>query len=94
MYLCILNIFIENCVQEIYMKIHCDLFILLSNNSSSVKYQGLCERNLYRLLFLFSDLLANSRCTSIAWVPNGDGAFIVAHSDGNFYVYEKASHRY
>ncbi|PSR92848.1 WD repeat-containing protein [Actinidia chinensis var. chinensis] len=31
----------------------------------------------------------NSRCTSIAWVPNGDGAFIVAHSDGNFYVYEK-----
>ncbi|XP_058216038.1 catabolite repression protein creC-like [Rhododendron vialii] len=31
----------------------------------------------------------NSRCTSIAWVPNGDGAFIVAHADGNFYVYEK-----
>ncbi|XP_057472001.1 uncharacterized protein LOC130760635 isoform X5 [Actinidia eriantha] len=31
----------------------------------------------------------NSRCTSIAWVPNGDGTFIVAHSDGNFYVYEK-----
>ncbi|KAH7867081.1 hypothetical protein Vadar_028648 [Vaccinium darrowii] len=31
----------------------------------------------------------NSRCTSIAWVPNGDGAFVVAHADGNFYVYEK-----
>ncbi|XP_010253628.1 PREDICTED: dystrophia myotonica WD repeat-containing protein-like isoform X2 [Nelumbo nucifera] len=31
----------------------------------------------------------NSRCTSIAWVPNGDGAFVVAHADGNLYVYEK-----
>ncbi|EPS61956.1 hypothetical protein M569_12837, partial [Genlisea aurea] len=33
----------------------------------------------------------NSRCTCMAWVPNGDGSFIVAHSDGNMYVYEKAS---
>ncbi|XP_076916630.1 uncharacterized protein LOC143576425 [Bidens hawaiensis] len=32
----------------------------------------------------------NSRCTSIAWVPNGDGIFIVAHADGNMYVYEKS----
>ncbi|KAI3706650.1 hypothetical protein L6452_24534 [Arctium lappa] len=32
----------------------------------------------------------NSRCTSIAWVPNGDGAFVVAHADGNMYVYEKS----
>ncbi|CAH1441980.1 unnamed protein product [Lactuca virosa] len=31
----------------------------------------------------------NTRCTSIAWVPNGDGTFIVAHADGNMYVYEK-----
>ncbi|KAJ0245663.1 Transducin/WD40 repeat-like superfamily protein [Hirschfeldia incana] len=31
----------------------------------------------------------NSRCTSIAWVPGGDGAFVVAHADGNLYVYEK-----
>ncbi|KAL7195533.1 hypothetical protein ACSBR1_035712 [Camellia fascicularis] len=31
----------------------------------------------------------NSRCTSIAWVPNGDGTFVVAHADGNLYVYEK-----
>uniref|UniRef100_A0A7C9DZ31 Uncharacterized protein n=1 Tax=Opuntia streptacantha TaxID=393608 RepID=A0A7C9DZ31_OPUST len=31
----------------------------------------------------------NSRCTSIAWVPKGDGAFVVAHADGNLYVYEK-----
>lgn len=31
----------------------------------------------------------NSRCTSIAWVPKGDGAFVVAHADGNMYVYEK-----
>uniref|UniRef100_M4FFA8 Catabolite repression protein creC n=1 Tax=Brassica campestris TaxID=3711 RepID=M4FFA8_BRACM len=29
------------------------------------------------------------RCTSIAWVPGGDGAFVVAHADGNLYVYEK-----
>ncbi|CAK9164814.1 unnamed protein product [Ilex paraguariensis] len=32
----------------------------------------------------------NSRCTSIAWVPNGDGTFVVAHADGNLYVYEKS----
>ncbi|KFK36604.1 hypothetical protein AALP_AA4G145200 [Arabis alpina] len=31
----------------------------------------------------------NSSCTSIAWVPGGDGTFIVAHADGNLYVYEK-----
>ncbi|CAL5419944.1 unnamed protein product [Camellia sinensis] len=31
----------------------------------------------------------NSRCTSIVWVPNGDGTFVVAHADGNLYVYEK-----
>lgn len=33
----------------------------------------------------------NSRCTSIAWIPQGDGAFVVGHADGNLYVYEKAS---
>jgi hypothetical protein len=33
----------------------------------------------------------NSRCTSIAWVPGGDGSFVAAHADGNLYVYEKAS---
>ncbi|KAJ9181594.1 hypothetical protein P3X46_009709 [Hevea brasiliensis] len=32
----------------------------------------------------------NSRCMSIAWVPGGDGAFVVAHADGNVYVYEKS----
>ncbi|XVE61724.1 hypothetical protein DITRI_Ditri06bG0062700 [Diplodiscus trichospermus] len=31
----------------------------------------------------------SSRCTSIAWVPGVDGAFVVAHADGNMYVYEK-----
>ncbi|CAL1379237.1 unnamed protein product [Linum trigynum] len=33
--------------------------------------------------------ITNSRCTSIAWVPGGEGAFVVAHADGNLYVYEK-----
>ncbi|KAJ7976971.1 WD repeat-containing protein [Quillaja saponaria] len=32
----------------------------------------------------------SSRCTSVAWVPGGDGAFVVAHADGNLYVYEKS----
>ncbi|CAL8999495.1 unnamed protein product, partial [Prunus brigantina] len=32
-----------------------------------------------------------SRCTSIAWVPKGNGVFVAAHADGNLYVYEKAS---
>ncbi|KAL4605398.1 hypothetical protein ACB092_09G025500 [Castanea dentata] len=31
----------------------------------------------------------SSRCTSIAWVPGGDGTFVVAHADGSLYVYEK-----
>ncbi|KMT02083.1 hypothetical protein BVRB_9g208120 [Beta vulgaris subsp. vulgaris] len=31
----------------------------------------------------------NSRCSSVAWVPQGNGAFVVAHVDGNLYVYEK-----
>ncbi|XP_022767356.1 probable catabolite repression protein creC isoform X3 [Durio zibethinus] len=31
----------------------------------------------------------SSHCTSIAWVPGGDGVFVVAHTDGNMYVYEK-----
>ncbi|KAL9228034.1 hypothetical protein vseg_003652 [Gypsophila vaccaria] len=31
----------------------------------------------------------NSRCTSVAWVPSGDGTFVVAHADGYVYVYEK-----
>ncbi|KAG4164577.1 hypothetical protein ERO13_A13G025200v2 [Gossypium hirsutum] len=31
----------------------------------------------------------NSHCTSIAWIPGGDGAFVVAHADGNMYIYEK-----
>ncbi|KAE9585457.1 putative transcription factor WD40-like family [Lupinus albus] len=30
-----------------------------------------------------------SRCSCVAWVPGGDGAFVVAHADGNLYVYEK-----
>ena len=40
---------------------------------------------------LINLFLSNSRCTSIAWVPGGDGTFVVAHADGNLYVYEKAS---
>ncbi|XP_058087716.1 probable catabolite repression protein creC isoform X2 [Magnolia sinica] len=34
-------------------------------------------------------LLNNSRCTSIAWVPESEGTFVVAHADGNLYVYER-----
>ncbi|PKU80389.1 WD repeat-containing protein 20-like [Dendrobium catenatum] len=32
----------------------------------------------------------SSRCTCVAWVPDGDGIFVVAHADGNLYVYEKS----
>lgn len=39
-------------------------------------------------------LVSNSRCTSVTWVPGGDGAFVVGHADGNLYVYEKASLKY
>lgn len=34
--------------------------------------------------------VSSSRCTSLAWVPDGDGAFVVAYADGNLYVYEKS----
>ncbi|CAD6340737.1 unnamed protein product [Miscanthus lutarioriparius] len=30
-----------------------------------------------------------SRCTSVAWVPEREGIFVVSHSDGNLYVYDK-----
>lgn len=46
----------------------------------------------FKFLFVILILdVSNSRCTSVAWVPGGDGAFVVAHVDGNMYVYEKAS---
>ncbi|CAA6663828.1 unnamed protein product [Spirodela intermedia] len=32
----------------------------------------------------------NSRCMCLSWVPEGDGAFVVAHVDGNLYIYEKS----
>ncbi|GMN39122.1 hypothetical protein TIFTF001_008353 [Ficus carica] len=44
--------------------------------------QRSCTRSIISLLALVD---------SIAWVPGGDGAFVVAHTDGNLYVYEKAS---
>ncbi|RDX72731.1 creC, partial [Mucuna pruriens] len=31
------------------------------------------------------DIFCFYRCTCIAWVPGGDGAFVVAHADGNLY---------
>ncbi|KAL2933181.1 putative catabolite repression protein creC [Bienertia sinuspersici] len=37
-----------------------------------------------------SRMYFGSRCTSIAWVPKVEGTFVVAHSDGNMYVYEKS----
>ena len=33
-----------------------------------------------------------SRCTAISHVPNVEGLFVAAHSDGNLYVYDKVSH--
>ncbi|KAM7496712.1 hypothetical protein LguiA_021126 [Lonicera macranthoides] len=34
--------------------------------------------------------ISNSRCTSLAWIPERDGAFMVAHADGNLYIYDKS----
>uniref|UniRef100_A0A0D3HRY1 Uncharacterized protein n=2 Tax=Oryza TaxID=4527 RepID=A0A0D3HRY1_9ORYZ len=33
--------------------------------------------------------LQQGRCTSVAWVPEREGIFVVSHSDGNLYVYDK-----
>lgn len=40
-------------------------------------------------LFCVHSFVFCSRCTCVAWVPEGDGAFVVGHADGNLYVYEK-----
>ncbi|KAK3139438.1 hypothetical protein QOZ80_5AG0383210 [Eleusine coracana subsp. coracana] len=32
---------------------------------------------------------SGSQCTSVAWVPDREGFFVVSHSDGNLYVYDK-----
>ncbi|PWA41819.1 RING/U-box superfamily protein [Artemisia annua] len=37
-----------------------------------------------------ASLAARIRCTSVAWIPERDGAFVAAHADGNLYVYEKS----
>ncbi|KAI4966474.1 hypothetical protein ZWY2020_037815 [Hordeum vulgare] len=31
-----------------------------------------------------------SRCTSVAWFPDCECIFVVSHSDGNLYVYDKS----
>ncbi|OAY79396.1 putative catabolite repression protein creC [Ananas comosus] len=31
-----------------------------------------------------------SKCTCLAWAPKGNGAFVVGHTDGNLYIYEKS----
>lgn len=49
---------------------------------------------MYLEINLIKLAVSNSRCTCIAWVPGGDGTFVVAHADGNLYVYEKASPEY
>lgn len=50
---------------------------------------------LFLQLYLFKSCdnitFLSSRCTSVAWVPQGNGVFVVAHADGNLYMYEKAS---
>ncbi|KAJ7532250.1 hypothetical protein O6H91_14G079700 [Diphasiastrum complanatum] len=33
--------------------------------------------------------LNSSRCTAVSWIPNSEGLFVVAHADGNLYVYDK-----
>ncbi|GLJ32766.1 hypothetical protein SUGI_0659830 [Cryptomeria japonica] len=33
--------------------------------------------------------LNNTRCSAVAWLPEGDGVFVAAHADGNLYVYDK-----
>jgi hypothetical protein len=29
---------------------------------------------------------------AVAWDPQGDGLFVVAHADGNIYVYDKVNY--
>nr|GEW30925.1 hypothetical protein [Tanacetum cinerariifolium] len=43
-----------------------------------------------RIPRLDSGVRIRIRCTSVAWIPERDGAFVAAHADGNLYVYEKS----
>ncbi|KAG6744099.1 hypothetical protein POTOM_052808 [Populus tomentosa] len=71
-----------------------DLLIGLSSGDGKILTQGMITLNILdifwiKVILVWDDLIAN-RCMSIAWVPGGDGAFVVAHADGNLYVYEKS----
>lgn len=43
------------------------------------------------MLWIVVHMAICSRCTCVAWVPDGDGIFVSAHADGNIYVYGKVS---
>ncbi|KAK2972139.1 hypothetical protein RJ640_007200 [Escallonia rubra] len=61
--------------------------------SLMVTFRSVCKKLHGNMLafVLLRIIILLCRCTSIAWVPYGGGTFVVAHADGNFYVYEKAS---
>ncbi|PWA70160.1 WD40/YVTN repeat-like-containing domain-containing protein [Artemisia annua] len=37
------------------------------------------------LILSSEEILLSNRCTSVAWIPERDGAFVAAHADGNLY---------
>lgn len=62
--------------------------VIVTQTTKMFIYQD--ENDLFANLTI-SFVFNTSRCTSVAWVPNSDGAFVVAHADGNFYVYDKVN---
>ncbi|THG18590.1 hypothetical protein TEA_019144 [Camellia sinensis var. sinensis] len=62
------------------------------SNSNPVCHAFDCEaKDAHDLLIGLNCGDGKDRCTSITWIPGREGAFVVAHADGNLYVYEKAS---
>ncbi|XP_051113848.1 uncharacterized protein LOC127239646 [Andrographis paniculata] len=51
--------------------------------------QDVAKRPVGALHYNKEGYISNSCCTCIKWIPNADGSFVVAHADGNMYVYDK-----
>lgn len=77
--ICFLYILLSYIVSVYYIQFPPSLF--------SVTFSS--EDHFPSCLKLYSTTVIHSRCTSIAWMPGGDGNFVVAHADGNLYVYDK-----
>ncbi|KAM1040356.1 hypothetical protein FF1_029603 [Malus domestica] len=60
------------------------------NKEGAVTSRQVCCPTLPYFLIFHEFVDEKSRCTSVAWVPKGNGTFVAAHADGNLYSKESA----